>query len=66
MAFYLTADKVFLFAVATVVALDLIPRPLLNPRWLTGLRGVTVITLLVLSASAMSAGGFSPFIYFQF
>jgi hypothetical protein len=49
-----------------VVALDLIPRPLLNPRWLTGLRGVTVITLLVLSASAMSAGGFSPFIYFQF
>jgi alginate O-acetyltransferase complex protein AlgI len=66
MAFYLTADKVFLFAVATVVALDLIPRPSLNPRLLTGLRGVTVITLLVISASAVSASGFSPFIYFQF
>lgn len=66
LAFYLTADKLLVFAIAAAFALDLVPRPKLQPGWASAIEGVNMIILILLSAAAMSETGFSPFIYFQF
>lgn len=68
-AFYLTGDKIAAFTLAAVFSLRR-----LNKLWPTqpqggydtAVRGVASLALLILSASAIAAGGFSPFIYFQF
>ncbi|MBB6254383.1 MBOAT family O-acyltransferase [Nitrospirillum iridis] len=67
--FYLTGDKVAVLVVAT--AFSMIRMSQLWPTqrlggWSVALQGAASLALLVLSASAIAVGGFSPFIYFQF
>ena len=67
LAYYLTPDKITILAAAFFFSFYPFRGAQSTPVLLTvALRGTAAIALLILSAAAMAAHNFSPFIYFRF